>query len=256
MRRFLILGLTTVLATAQDRLPVEPKPPSAPDQEGAPVKPAVARLDATRYRIGGLVLDQKTLEIRFPAVVNMTEVLLEYGLVRTHGKVHEALLATEVSATHINLAFTLLRYQPSPELYAEVNERGGLSNRFPVVSAAVKAAARIQVKVEWDDRGKIRCVPLNEWIQNAATGTAMPETLWVYGGSVIEQGKFVAETTGDLIAIFLSNAALINYPGTDNDNDDVWIPFPKRVPAEGTKITVIFAPNPESKTEAKKTDDG
>jgi hypothetical protein len=77
--------------------------------------------------------------------------------------------------------------------------------------------------------------------------TAMPAGPWVYGGSDFHEGKFVAETSGDIAAIFLSMAALVNFPGTDNTNDEVWVPFPKRVPPEGTKVTVIIAPYQNAK---------
>lgn len=247
MRTILFLTLASMLAHGQDRAPVEPKSLPAPDEKVEPVKPAVERLDATHYRVGAVTFDQKTREIRFPAAVNMSEGLLEYAIVRTHGKVHESLLVTETSATDINLAFKLLRYPASAELYALLNDKGGLSDRYPDVPADVKAAARVQVKIEWSDQGKSRTVPLNEWIQHAVKGTPMPETLWVYGGSLIDEGKFVAETTGDILAIFTSSASLVNYPGKDHDDDTVWVAYPKRVPAEGTKVTVIFAPNPDAK---------
>ncbi len=253
LRRLLIvLGFIAGLACAQDRAQVEadslPLPPEpVPAQPVPPAKPTVERLDDSHYRIGEVTFDQKTREIRFPAVVNMTEGPLEYAIVHTRGKVHESLLATEISATHLNLALTLLRYPPSPELYALPNDKGGLSNKFPKVSKEAQAAARIQVKVEWDDAGKTRSVPINEWIQHLPKGSAMSATLWVYGGSEIDEGRFVAESTGDIMAIFITNSALINYPGKDNNNDDVWLPFPKRVPAVGTKVTVIIAPNPEAK---------
>ena len=49
--------------------------------------------------------------------------------------------------------------------------------------------------------------------------------------------------SGDIAAIFLSNAAIINFSGKDNNSDEVWLPFPKRVPPEGTKVTVIITPH-------------
>ena len=71
----------------------------------------------------------------------------------------------------------------------------------------------------------------------------MPPGPWVYGGSDIHDGKFIAETTGDVIAIYLAMSALVNYPGEDRSDDTVWIPFTNRVPPEGTKVTVIIAPH-------------
>ena len=241
--RFLFLvPFCTALALAQDRAPVEPKSLPAPDQPVAPVQPSVKKLDETRYQIGDVILDQKTREIRFPARVNMTEGLLEYLIVHQNGKIHEALLATEISPTHLNLALTLLRYAPSPELYPLPNETGGVSGNFPDVPAETKARARVNIDVEWTADGKTRRVPVNEWIQHEVKATAMPAGPWVYGGSEVHEGKYIPETSGDIAAIFLAMSAILNYPGTDNNNDDVWLPFPKRVPAEATLVTVIISP--------------
>jgi hypothetical protein len=238
----ILLPLCVSLAWSMERSPVEPKSLPAPDQAVESTSPSVKKLDATRYQIGEVIFDQKFREIRFPAKVNMTEGLLEFLVVHQNGKVHESLLSTEISPTHLNLAFTLLRYAASKELYPLPNETGGTSDNYPEVSAEIKAASRVTVEVEWSDNGEIRRVPVNEWIQHAVKSTAMPAGPWVYGGSDFYEGKFNAETSGDIAAIFLSMQALINYPGDDNINDTVWMAFPKRVPPEGTNITVIIAP--------------
>lgn len=241
-RPVILLAASVLCAAAQDQAPVEPKSLPAPDQPMAPVKPSVEKLDETHFRIGLVTFDQKTREIRFPAKVNMAEGLLEFLLVHLNGKVHESLLLTEISATHLNLAFTLLRYPPSRELYFLPNDHGGASNDLPDVPAAVKAAARISIEVEWKDGEKTRRWPANEWIQHSVKSTSMPAGPWVYGGSEIEGGKFAPESTGDIIAIFTTNSALINYPGKDHGDDEVWVSYPKRVPPVGTDVTVIISP--------------
>jgi hypothetical protein len=244
----LILVAGASLTPAQDRAPVEPASLPAPDQAVEPVKPTVEKLDDTRYRIGKIVFDRKNREIRFPTKVNLTEGLLEFLVVHQNGKVHESLLVTDVSPTHINLALTLLRYPASRELYPLPSETGGASNQYPEVPADVKAGARVAIDVEWNDNGKTRRLPANDWIQHAVKTTAMPPGPWVYGGSEFFDGKFVPESTGDIGAIFVSPAALINYAGDDNRDDTVWLPFPKRVPAVGTDVTLIIAPYPSTQT--------
>ena len=225
--------------------PVEPKTLPAPDQPVAPVEPPIKELDADRMQIGEVIFNKKTREIRFSAAVNMAGgELLEFALVHTNGKVHESLLVTEVPATQINVAFKLLRYPASAEFYGIVEKDGTMSNEFPKVADDVKAAARIDIGLEWQEEGKTRTAKLNDWISHGTTSEQMPAAdPWVYGGSGIHQGKFIADTTGDYIAIFLSNAALINFSGKDNNSDEVWLPFPKRVPPEGTKVTVIITPH-------------
>lgn len=230
-------------STTGERAPVEPQSLPAPDQAVAPVKPSVERIGESQYRIGEVTFDQKTREIRFPAAVNLSEGLLEFLVVHENGKIHESLFHTKISPTHLNLAFKLLRYAASQELYFLPNEKGGLTSKFPEVSEEVKAAARVNIKVEWQDGGKLRSVAVNEWIQHAVKGDAMPPGPWVYGGSQVYDGKYLPETTGDIAAVFITGSAIINYPGEDNQDDTVWLSFPKRVPPEGTKVTLVIAPH-------------
>jgi hypothetical protein len=226
----ILIPICASLALAQD---------SAPTAE--PVKPSVVKLSETKHQIGAVTFDQKTREIRFPAKVNMAEGLIEYLIVLAQGKLHEALLITEISSTHLNLAFSLLRYPPSRELFLIPDEDGRLTDKYPEVPAAIKAGARIAIDVEWDDQGRTRRVPINDWIQHAVKTTAMDAGPWVYSGSDFNEGKYVPEITGDIAAILVSPAAIINYPGTDNQDDTAWVAFPKRVPPLETNVTVIIA---------------
>ena len=238
----ILLPLCISLAWSMERSPVEPKSLPPPDQADTPISPSVKKLDSTRYQVGEVIFDQKSREIRFPSKVNMTEGLLEFLIVHQNGKVHESLLSTEISPTHLNLAFTLLNYTASKELYPLPNETGGISDHYPEVPAEIKAAARVTIEVEWSDNGKSHRLPVNEWIQHAVKSTTMAAGPWVYGGSDFYEGKFNAETSGEIAAIFLSMQALINYPGDDHIDDTVWMAFPKRVPPERTNVTVIIAP--------------
>lgn len=242
LRSIILLAASAAIALAQNRAPVEPKSLPAPDQPMAPLKPSVEKIDESHFRIGTITFDQKTREIRFPGKVNMIEGLLEFLLVHENGKTHESLLTADISPTQLNLAFTLLRYPPSRELYALPNDHGGASNEFPEVPAEVKTAARIAIDLEWKEDGKLRRLPVNDLIQHTVKTTSMPTGPWVYGGSEFSDGKYAPEISGDVIAVFTTNSALINYPGEDDNNDDVWIPYPKRVPAIGTDVTIIISP--------------
>ena len=249
----LLIATGASLCCAQDRAVIEPSSLPAPDQAMEPVKPAVEKIDGSRFRIGAITIDKKTREIRVPAQVNMTDGLLEYLVVHKNGKVHESLFFTEASPTHINLAFTLLRYPASRELYALPNEKGGLSDKFPEVPEDVKAGARVAIDVEWSDEGKTRRLPVNDWIQHSVKTTAMPQGPWVYGGSEFYDGKFVPESSGDIAAIYIAQSSLINFPGDDNRDDTVWVAFTKRIPAEGTNVTLIIAPYSKTAKTAKAT---
>jgi hypothetical protein len=213
-------------------------------EEAKTPKPSVVRVDEHTLRIGKITFRPDTREIRIPTRVNMTEGPLEFVLVRTRGKVHESLLVTDASGTNINLALKLLHYKASGELFPLFEEDGSLSDKYPEVPEAIRKAARTQLFVEWKDGQTLKRAPLNEWIAYAPTENVvtMPKAPWVYGGSVVIGGRFAAETTGDLVAIFTARTALINYAGKDHENDDVWTPMTKRVPPVGSDVTLVVAP--------------
>ena len=247
--RFLLVIPTCVaISLAQEITPVKPESPPAKNAAAAPVKPSVTKLDETRYQIGDVILDRKNREIRFPANVNMAEGLIEYTIVLQKGKIHEALLITSISPTDLNLAFKLLSYPPSPELFSQINETGHPTGIYPEVPTPVRASARVAVEVEWSDNGSTRRVPINEWLRDNAKDVALAPGPWLYTGSNFAEGKFIPELSGDIFAIKLDSYAMIYYPGADNEQGVVWFAFPKRIPPVGTNVTVIITPYFKSKS--------
>ncbi|MBB5352430.1 hypothetical protein HNR46_002675 [Haloferula luteola] len=238
----LLLSLFLPLAAEEsvDRAPVEPKSLPAPDQTVAPTEPAIEKLPDGRMKIGLIEFDPKTREIQFPAQVNQVEGLLEFLLVHENGKIHESLLSTRISAVHLNIALKLLHYQASRELYLRIKDDGTASSEFQPATDEEKAGSRVQILLL--AKGATQPVPASDWIAYESTEKTMPSDPWVYGGSTFNQGRFLAESSGDLMAIFLSNSALFNFSGKDNQNDEVWLPHATRVPDLGTPVTVIVRP--------------
>lgn len=208
-------------------------------------KPKIEKIDESRYQIGDVTIDKTTREIQFPAVVNMREGFLEFLIVHENGKIHESLFRTKTSPTNINVAFALLRYKPSKELYRLWKEPGIISETFHKESEETSKAARIMIYVEVEQDGEIKRYPASDWVSNRTTAEAMPPTFWIYGGSEFYNGKFIPESSGDIAAIYVTNSALINYPGDDNFNDEAWSGFTKRIPELETKVTFIIAPYQE-----------
>lgn len=241
-RLLILIPACVSLTIAQEGPPEKEAAPPAKDSAVEPVKPNIVKLDDTRYQIGEVIFDRKTREIRFPTTVNMQEGLIEYIIVLQKGKTHESLLLTSTYPTHINLAFALLRYAPSQELFSIIDETGHPTGFYQDVPAAVKASARIAVDVEWNDNGTMRRTPVNEWVQNTAKDTVLAPGPWLYTGSGVSEGKFIPELAGDIAAMMNDSNAMINYPGKDNQDDVTWYALQKRVPPVGTHVTVIITP--------------
>ncbi|MFM2171088.1 MAG: hypothetical protein RI957_1317 [Verrucomicrobiota bacterium] len=205
-------------------------------------KPKMLKLADGRMKYGEIEFDPKTRQVRIPCSVNMNDGLLEFAVVHENGKIHESLLITQCSPTDINVVMKLLRYVASEELYAIEKEPGVLTDRFPEVAEATKKAARVNLSIEWQQDGKAQKAALADWIIQAATNKPMNQEPWVYGGSMVYDGAFLAEQTGDIASIFVSRGSLLLYPGKDNFNDEAWLAHTKRMPAQGTKVHFIIQP--------------
>jgi len=218
---------------------------AAPEQEApeSKEKPSMVKLEDGRMKFGDIIFDPKTRQVRVPCSLNMNEGLLEFAVVHENGKIHESLLITKCNPLHINVVMKLLRYVASEELYAIEREPGVLTGKFPEVPEATKKAARVDLKMEWQQDGKTQTVNLADCIMHAETTKPMSQGPWVYGGSMVYQGSFLAEQTGDIASIFVSRGSLILYPGQQNDNDEVWLANTKRLPAQGSNVTFIIQPH-------------
>jgi hypothetical protein len=83
----------------------------------APIPGEVRKIDEDQHIVGGITFRKSTREISFDAQVNQTGGLIEFLLVTEKGKIHESLFSCTISPTDLNLAFKLLGYPTSPELF-------------------------------------------------------------------------------------------------------------------------------------------
>jgi hypothetical protein len=213
-----------------------PPPKSEPkDAVAAPPVPTVTKLDGARFQVGKVICDKKKREIRFPAEVNMTEGALEYVIVHNDGKVHEALVRTLVTHADLKLALTTLNFKPSREIFSERNAKGEYTNVYPIVPADVKAAARISIHLEWDEKGTARKISLNECLQaEAEESPKMAAGPWLYSGN--------NGACKDLATLHLDDNSLISYTAYHDLKKAHWFPVPKILPAVGTSLTVVITP--------------
>lgn len=210
---------------------------------GEEEEPKIKELGNGDYKLGLISFNENTRKFSFPGNVNMVEGLLEFAIVEEKGKIHEALFSTKASPLQINIVLKLLRYQESPELFPIVDENFQSTGKFPEVSDEQKAAARLELLVSWQEGDERKEYSMNDLIYNTVIEKAMPPSPWLYQGSVFfEGGRFKAETSGDLVAIYITQTALFNFTGDSNDLDEVWIPNAKLMPPIGTPVTFTFGP--------------
>jgi hypothetical protein len=244
----LLIGCATMATSAQDARPpaLEVSSTAAPARAGAVKPPAasgeVRKIDEDQYIVGGVTLRKSTREISFDARVNQTGGLIEFLLVTGKGKIHESLFSCAIRPTDLNVAFKLLGYPSSPELFQILAPDLRPTGKYPEVAEEVKTGARLVISASWKDDGVEKTCTVNDLVKNTATGEVMPPGPWLYTGSLITKTGFRAEATGDIIAVFSNPAAMVNYPGEERTNDEVWSVSQGKLPPKDSPVSITIKP--------------
>ena len=209
-----------------------------------PAKPVVRQVSPGVYEVGKVRLDQKALSISFPGKLNMKRGLLEYLLVNPKGSAHESLLATDVEANDIHVAMLLLGAKggaitaaaPPAQLDAQYFR-----------TAPKLTGDTVFITVKWKEKDVEKTVPIERWLVNAER-KPIEHGAWIYNGSMLYEGRFLAQADGNLIALVTSPTALMNNPRKGNDNDQMWNVNEETTPGESTPVEIIFKLVPPSET--------
>ena len=202
-----------------------------------PVKPVVRMVSPGMYEVGKVRLDQKTMSISFAGTLNMKRGLLEYLLVNSKGSAHESLLVTEVEATDIHVAMLLLGAKGG----AVVTEAppAQLDARYFRTAPKLTGDA-VLIRVKWKEKEVEKTASIEDWIFNDASKKPVEPGAWTYNGSMVHEGRFLAQADGNLVALVTSPSALINNPRKGNDDDHQWTANGDTTPGIGTLVEVII----------------
>lgn len=224
----LLLFFAPRLAPGQDEVPLEESN-----------RPEITKIGEHRYRLAGMVFDSRTREILIPVTVNMREGgPIEYILVHENGKVHESIFATKESPYQLQIVLKLLKYKSG---------KGDVFNRMypPEIletEGGTKAERGEAVQFAFRAEGTEVDVPVTGMILDAQTNSPMTPGNWIVTGSKIQDGNFLAEGEGSVLAVYLDEISLFNMTRDGADNDERWGAFSKNIPEVGTRGHLILSP--------------
>jgi len=210
-------------------------PPSSPLQP----------LGDGRFQIGSVILDKSAKDISFPARVNLDSGLIEYLLVTTNGKAYESLLATSAQPYHIQLAMLLIGAKgatDSPALRAapvvpfHVNRAPGDASPPP----PPPSGDSISIALAWTNSAQAHHISAEDALLNFQTKTNAAPGPWIYNGSRVVNGTFIAQRDGSIVAVIDDLDAMVNNPRPGHDNDQIWQINSNALPPLGSPVEVTF----------------
>jgi hypothetical protein len=215
---------------------VFPCPPFSQAQDS--VKPAAALPEAAPpikeiapgvFEVGGVRIFKKENRLEFPAQVNMANGLLEYLLVGAGGKLHESLLKTDIEPFNLQVALLLLGLEVTAK---PLREQGD-----PAMPQGDPVTIWVMVK-KGDASLKLR---IEEWVilkDKAGKTKPMEQTDFIFTGSIVNNGIFMAQAEKSIVAIYHDPVAMIDNPAPQGGNDEVWYVNQQTVLAVGTLVTI------------------
>jgi hypothetical protein len=229
---YLVMLLLVLLCGAgtlsgQEALVAPPPPlPQPPVDETMAPPPPLKMLSSGVYEMGGCRIIKKENRVEFPAEVNMDKGLLEYVIVGNSGKVHESLLRTAISPYALQISLLLLGVEGTMHPLGEQGQ------------ARMPEGDRVRIQVSWQDKGAEKKLPVEQWIAKGDKPVgAMP---WVFTGSVVVNGVFMAQAEKSIVALFHDPIALIDHQLPEGASDEIWHVDSASVPPAGTAVTVII----------------
>lgn len=207
--------------------PGAPPPGPPPDQRTLPV-PSILNLGNGTYKLANIIIDKRKGEIRVPGKVNMQEGLVELLACGKWGKLHESVLVIDVQPYYLQLALLLLGLEPGNKPLAYQGDP-----HTPV-------GDHVDIFVEWKNNGKIVKKRGEELVFNRVTGKPMKKTYWVFTGSLIQNGIFLAQVEQSLVTTFHDPATIIDNPLPAGGDDTLYYANKKVVPPVGTPVTMVI----------------
>ena len=177
------------------------------------------------FELGSVRIDKQQRSVSFPAKLNMNKGLVEYFLVTDYGKTHESVLRTEAAPYQIHVAMLLLGAK------VETNQLKTIPpTSISKPSKTSLPGNKISITVSWTAGGKEIRHEAEELLFNREASADMQHGAWVYNGSAIWNGTFLAQREGSIASLVTDPSALINYEGLGHENDHIWTPNTNSLP--------------------------
>ena len=189
----------------------------------------IEKLPDGNYKLDAVTIRTAKGELAFPARFVLKEGALEVIIAKPEGRLHETLLVTETSAVKIQTALYLLKARNG----ARSKDKPGL-----------RQGTLVDIDIEWtDDNGVSQREPIEGWIQDRRTNAPMKRIGWVFTGSGIHQGQFLADAEGNIVINWSQGATVLDSPDPESEDDTLHtVNSSKPQPMLHPDITVVFRP--------------
>lgn len=184
--------------------------------------PMVPMWDGDCVRVGAVRVYPETHSLVVSGWVNQVSGPIELLACGRGGKTHESVFVLNVDPVHLQTGLLLLGLKPG-------TPPTGLGQGQPV-------GPGLNLWVDWEEGGEVRSARAETFVYNAETKSALPETPWIFTGSIFVDGEFKASAEESLVVTYWDPWAIINIALGCGTNDEILVINTNAVPPLKTPI--------------------
>ena len=201
-------------------------------EENSSKLPEIIKIKDGVYKFGSVIIDRKLNSLSIPSISNQVNGLVEYGIVHEDGKIHESLFRTKVRPQILHTSLLLLKAKPVGTFF------DNLWSEKPKLIDYSKDC--FEISVFWENNGTKLEKKIEKLSINQIRKGNVEKKSFIFTGSRMVEGTFLAESSGSILAIYADDNAILNNSDYDSANDDVWIANEKEMPPLELPVTIRF----------------
>ncbi len=212
---------------------------------GEATKSHIEQVGLGKYKIGGILVDGKSREIRFPGKVNMNEGLIEVIICTERGKLHESVFVTKVRPMDLHTTLLLIGLHPgsNPGRYLSENLE------YRPKGWDKPPGDRVDIFVSWKSTGnESRKERAGVFVMDRRTKRTLKKIDWVFTGSLVKKnGVYMGDEVGSIVTNYHDQTAVIDNPLTSGRLDDYIYANTSAIPPVGTAVEIHIIPVKKTK---------
>lgn len=154
---------------------------------------------------------------------------VEYFAVTPGGKTHESVIALDIKPLHLQTALLLLGLECGQNLEMQGD-------------TTAPAGDSVVISVSWRLEDDSVTVPAANLLFNTMSREPVKDGPWVFTGSIMYEGRFLADYEGSIIATYSDPVAILNTPMAGRYDDTSFGINEELIPPVGTEILLIIEP--------------
>jgi hypothetical protein len=192
------------------------------------VDPSAMKPSARAFPIGTVLVDPDSRCVFATGFVNQVEGPIELLACGPGGKRHESVLVMKVNPVDLQTGLLLLGIKTSDGVR-------GLGEGPP-------KGTPVEVLVAWKQDGRERTARAEEFLFSRLKKAPVRKAPWVFTGSLVQDGRFMAIEEESLIATYWDPWAIINIGDASGGDDEAFSVNADAVPALDTAVQIRIRP--------------